>query len=261
MDDPRSFSNKKLRLFVILSGIFITNALIAEVIGAKIFSLEKLLGIAPLGLPFIGGSKLDLNMSVGVLIWPFVFILSDIINEYFGKQGVRRVSFMTAAFIAYAFFIIFFATRLPAAGFWLENNATDAAGNPYNIDYAYSNVLSQGLGIIVGSLTAFLVGQLVDAYVFFYLRKLTEHRKLWLRATGSTVVSQIIDSFLVLFIAFYLIGNWTFEQVIAVGIIQYIYKIILAILLTPVIYLVHYWVDRYMGKEKSEKLMEEAKAL
>jgi len=261
MDGTRSFSNKKLRLFVILSGIFITNALIAEVIGVKIFSVEKLIGIAPLGLPFIGGSKLDLNMSVGVVIWPFVFILSDIINEFFGKQGVRRVTFLAAAMIAYAFFIIYFATQLPSAGFWLENNSVDANGNPYNIDYAYSNVLSQGLGIIIGSLTAFLVGQLVDAYVFFYLRRLTEHKKLWLRATGSTVVSQVIDSFLVLFIAFYLLGNWTFEQVIAVGVIQYLYKIILAIILTPLIYLVHYWIDRYMGKEQSEELQEEAKTL
>lgn len=259
MIQPSPLSNKKSRLFVFLSGIFIANALIAEIIGAKIFSLEKLLGTDPLGLPFLFGSTLDLNMSVGVLIWPLVFILSDIINEYFGRKGVRRVSFFTAGLIAYAFFVIFFATRLPAAGFWIENNALDGQGNPFNIDNAYTKILSQGMGIIVGSLTAFLVGQLVDAYTFHYLRKLTEHKKLWLRATGSTVVSQLIDSFLVLFIAFYLLGNWTFTQVISVGVIQYLYKIILAVILTPVIYLAHYLIDRYLGGEKSRELMDEAK--
>jgi hypothetical protein len=259
MSDNASLSNKKFRLFVVLSGIFIANALIAEVIGAKIFSLEKLLGIDPLGLPFLFGSSLDLNMSVGVLIWPLVFILSDIINEYFGRQGVRRVSFFTAGLIAYAFFVIFFATHLPAAGFWLENNALDGQGNPFHIDAAYTKILGQGMGIIIGSLTAFLVGQFVDAYTFHYLRKLTEHKKLWLRATGSTVVSQLIDSFLVLFIAFFILGNWTFTQVISVGVIQYLYKIILAVILTPVIYLAHYLIDRYLGKEKSMELMDEAK--
>jgi uncharacterized integral membrane protein (TIGR00697 family) len=261
MKGPGSFSDKKMRLFVILTGIFIANALIAEVIGAKIFSLEALLGIAPLGFPFLFGGTLDLNLSVGVLIWPLVFVLSDIINEYFGRQGVRRVSFFTAGLIAYAFFVIFFATKMPAAAFWIENNAVDAQGNAFNIDIAYTKILGQGMGIIIGSLTAFLVGQLVDAYTFHYLRRLTQHKKLWLRATGSTVVSQLIDSFLVLFIAFYLIGNWTFEQVIAVAIIQYIYKIILAILLTPVIYVAHHWIDRYLGKEGSAELMEEAKTL
>ncbi len=261
MKVPGSLIDKKRRLFVALTGIFIANALIAEVIGAKIFSLETLLGIEPLGLPFLFDSTLDLNMSVGVLIWPLVFVLSDIINEYFGRQGIRRVSFFTAGLIAYAFFVIFFATRMPAAEFWINNNALDARGNPFNIDLAYTKILGQGMGIIIGSLVAFLVGQLVDAYTFHYLRRMTEHKKLWLRATGSTVVSQLIDSFLVLFIAFYLIGNWTFEQVISVGVIQYLYKITLAIILTPVIYLAHHWIDRYLGKKESYELMEEAKTL
>jgi len=115
-----------------------------------------------------------------------------------------------------------------------------------------------GLGIIVGSLTAFLVSQLVDAYVFHYFRKLTGHKFLWLRATGSTVVSQLIDSFVILFIAFYFLGNWSLEQVFRVGLVQYIYKVLLAIALTPLIYLVHIAIDKYLGKETSEILIEEA---
>lgn len=243
-------SDKKTILYIVLSSIFITNALIAEIIGVKIFSIEKLFNIAPITFEWLNNTVLTLNMSVGILIWPIVFITSDIINEYFGRRGVRRISFITAIMIGYSFLIIFSGTQMPPSDFWLEVNDTDAQGNYFNINYAYSTLFSQSLGIIVGSITAFLVGQLVDVYTFHYIRGLTGHKKLWLRATGSTIVSQFIDSFLILFIAFYWLGNWTFGQVIAVGIMQYIYKVGFAIVLTPLIYLAHAIIDRYLGTKE-----------
>jgi len=249
--------NKKTFLYLLLASFFITNALIAEFGGVKIFSVEKLLGIAPLQLS-IFGIVTDLNLSVGVLIWPIVFIFSDIINEYFGKIGVRRISFITAGMIAYAFLIILMWTDMPPADFWLKLNGMDAQKRPFDINFAYSTIFRMGLGIILGSLTAFLVSQLVDAYVFHYFRKLTGHKFLWLRATGSTVVSQLIDSFVILFIAFYFLGNWSLEQVFTVGMVQYLYKVLLAIALTPIIYLVHAIIDAYLGKESSEIIIEEA---
>jgi len=201
---------------------------------------------------------LSLNMSVGVMIWPIVFIISDIINEYFGRSGVRKISILGAGLISYGFIVIFFATKSPAADFWLQNNAIDHSGNPFDIDFAYNTIFRQGLGICVGSITAFLVGQFVDAYAFHYIRMVTQHKWLWLRATGSTVISQLVDSFLILFIAFYLLGNWTFVQVVSVGLIQYLYKIFIAIVLTPVIYWMHYFIDKYLGKEGSKELIEQA---
>ncbi|MBM3420607.1 MAG: queuosine precursor transporter, partial [Bacteroidetes bacterium] len=230
MNKEQLISPKKHNLFIILSALFITNALLAEFIGVKIISLEKILDIKPLDIPFLGDSLLGLNMSVGVIIWPIVFIISDIINEYFGRKGVRKISIIAALLISYAFVIVVFSTQSPPADFWLQNNAVDSDGNPFNINFAYNSIFRQGLGIIIGSITAFLVGQLVDAYTFHYLRRVTNHRWLWLRATGSTVVSQLVDSFLILFIAFYLLGNWSFIEVISVGLVQYIYKIIIAIL-------------------------------
>ncbi len=235
--------------------------MIAEVIGVKMFSVEKMLNTPPLNLPFIGGSKLNLNLSVGVLIWPIVFILSDIINEYYGRRGVKRISFIGAGMIAYAFLIIYSATEAPPAELWLKNNAYDDAGNPFDMNFAYTKLFRQGLNIIIGSLTAFLIGQLIDAYTFHYLRILTHHRKLWLRATGSTVFSQLFDSFLVLFIAFHFLGNWSLIDVISVFVVQYVYKIILAIILTPVIYWMHFLIDRYLGKEKAHLMIEKAKDL
>lgn len=256
MDEFKQLSKKTL-LYLLLASFFITNALIAELGGSKIFSVEKLLGIAPLNLN-IFGMITDLNLSVGVLIWPIVFIFSDIINEYFGKRGVRQISFITAGMIAYAFIIILVWTDMPPADFWLKLNGVDSQGRPFDINFAYNSLFRAGLGIIAGSLTAFLVSQLIDAYVFHYFRKLTGHKYLWLRATGSTVISQLIDSFVILFIAFYFFGNWSLEQVFHVGMIQYIYKVLLAIALTPLIYLVHEGIDSYLGKETSIKVIEEA---
>jgi uncharacterized integral membrane protein (TIGR00697 family) len=234
-----------------LFGVFLANAIMAEFGGVKIFSAAELLNIDPLHLPFFGGMTVDFSLGVGALIWPVVFVVSDLINEYFGIRGVRRISFITAGLICYLFIVVLSWTKLPPAGFWLELNGFDAEGRPFDINYAYNTLFTQGLGIIAGSIAAFLVSQFVDVYVFHGFRKLTGHRHLWLRATGSTVVSQIADSFLILFIAFFILGNWSLGQVLQVGIVQYTYKVLFAILLTPLLYLVHFFIDRYLGKEKS----------
>jgi len=250
-------NNKLSRLFYILSGVFIANVILAELTGVKIFSLTHYLGIENWNLPFGDGEKLDMNMSVGILIWPFVFILSDIINEYFGKKGVQRISILAAILVLYCSIIIVISTKLPPAAFWQELNGKDPSGQPLDINYAYSLIFSQGVSIIAGSITAFLVSQFVDVYTFHWIRRLTGHKKLWLRATGSTVVSQLIDSFVILTVAFYIMGNWSLMQVFQVGIIQYIYKVSFAIILTPLIYLIHYIIDTYLGDKKAEEVIQQ----
>lgn len=258
MSTLKATSLKQHNLYFVLACFFITNALVAEFSGVKMFSAEKLLGFLPAHLPLFGNIKLDFNMSVGVIIWPVVFILSDIVNEYFGKRGVRKLSFITAMLVGYSFLIVLGGTKLPPADFWLQVNSLDSHGQPFDINYAYSTIFRQGLGIIAGSLSAFLLSQFVDVYIFHYLRKFTGHRKLWLRATGSTVISQLVDSFVILIIAFYFLGNWSLEQVLKVGMVQYFYKVFLAIVLTPLIYLVHAIIDRYLGQDTSEVVIEEA---
>ncbi|NHE57977.1 queuosine precursor transporter [Cyclobacterium plantarum] len=252
------YQSKKTNLFIILGGIFLTNAILAEIIGVKIFSGEETLGLSAANWTFFGDYVLDFNLTAGAVIWPVVFLTTDIINEYYGKKGVRKISFITAGLIAYAFIVISLVTQLPPAPFWLEVNASDPSGTPFNINYAFNTIFRQGLGIIIGSLVAFLLGQLLDVFVFQKLRKITGSKMIWLRATGSTLVSQFIDSFVVLGIAFYVFGNWSIEQIIAVGIINYIYKFSVAILLTPLLYLGHGLIDRYLGKETAKKMTEEA---
>ena len=256
--NEKVYQSKKTNLFIILGGIFLTNAILAEIIGVKIFSGEGTLGLQPANWSFFGDYILDFNLTAGAVIWPVVFITTDIINEYFGKKGVRKISFITAGLIAYVFIVISLVTKLPPAAFWLEVNAVDANGNPFNIDYAFNTIFRQGLGIIIGSLVAFLIGQLLDVYVFQKLRSITGPKMIWLRATGSTLVSQFIDSFVVLGIAFYVFGNWSIQQIIAVGIINYIYKFSVAILLTPLLYVGHGLIDRYLGKAIAERLTREA---
>ncbi|KQS31265.1 queuosine precursor transporter [Dyadobacter sp. Leaf189] len=248
---------KRQKLFLVLCAIFITNALIAEITGGKIFSVETLLGIPPANL-LIGGQRLDFNMTAGVVNWPVVFITSDIINEYFGRKGVKRISYLTSALIVYTFITIFFSTKLPPAQFWLDLNNTDSHGNVFNINDAFSKIFNQGLGIMIGSITAFLLGQLLDVFVFSWLRRKTGSKYIWLRATGSTMFSQLVDSFVVITIAFYVFGNWDLKQIFSVGTINYLYKGVVAILLTPVIYIAHYFIDNYLGKEYAEELSHRA---
>ena len=256
--------DKKQTLFIVLASIFLTNAILAEMIGIKIFSAEATLGIPPANIPLFGEWVLDFNLTAGVIIWPVVFITTDVINEYFGKKGVRKISYLAVACISYAFLVIYLITLLPPAEFWLNVNDTDAEGNPFNINYAFKVIFRQGLGIIIGSLVAFLIGQLLDVFVFQKLRKLTGSKMIWLRATGSTLISQFIDSFVVLGIAFYILApessRWSLPQLISVGTINYIYKFVVAIALTPLIYLAHNLIDKYLGKELSEQLQEEAAA-
>jgi len=252
-------TNKPSRLFLILGGFFITNALVAEFIGVKIFSLENTLGWRPFNWNLLGIEG-NLTFTAGVLLWPVVFVMTDVINEYFGKRGVRFLSNLAVAMIIYAFIMVYVAINFAPADWWVGINAEK--GVP-NMQTAFSNVFGQGLCIIIGSITAFLLGQIIDVLVFHRIRKMTGEGKVWLRATGSTLVSQFIDSFVVLYIAFILcpqctsgLEPWSFNQFLAVGLVNYAYKFIVAIALTPAIYAAHAAIDSYLGEELAEQLKQ-----
>jgi uncharacterized integral membrane protein (TIGR00697 family) len=249
--------NKGTTLYFLLGGFFISNALVAELIGVKIFALEDTLGIPEFNIQLFG-QKGALQFSAGVLLWPIVFIMTDIINEYFGRQGVRRLSFFTAFLIAYAFLIIFFAIQLVPADWWLTQNQAQGI---VNMQTSFKVIFGQGILMVFGSLTAFLVAQLVDVFLFHQIKKITGEKRIWLRSTGSTFISQFFDSFVILTIAFKwgpeltgAVTPWTWNQILAVGTIQYTYKISMAVLLTPLIYWVHHVIDRYLGVEEASKM-------
>lgn len=254
--------HKPTRLFLVLSGFFVTNALVAEFIGVKIFSLEATLGIDPAQIHLLGGTY-SFNFTCGVILWPVVFIMTDLINEYYGMRGIKFLSWLTIGLIGFGFLAIFGAIQTAPAAFWITSK--QEAGIE-NMDAAYNGIFGQGMGIIIASMTAFMVAQLVDVFIFHKIKKVTGEKKIWLRATGSTVVSQLIDSFIVLMIAFYfypmLIKGqgkpWPFDQVLAICIVNYIYKFIMAIVLTPVLYLVHRWIENYLGHEQAAEMKRAA---
>lgn len=254
-------AHKPSRLFIILGGFFVANALVAEFIGVKIFALENTFGWAPFNFNLFGQQG-ALQFSAGVLLWPIVFIMTDLINEYYGKRGIRLLSFLAVGLISYAFFMIYAAINLAPADWWLGQNASK--GVP-DMQTAFSVVLGQGLLIIVGSITAFLGAQLVDVVVFHRIKKATGENRIWLRSTGSTIVSQFFDSFIVLLIAFKwgpeLVGNvepWSWSQLLAVATVQYTYKFLMAVVLTPLIYLAHNQIDRYLGPELADEMKSHA---
>lgn len=201
------------------------------------------------------GDVYSFNMTAGVLLWPLVFIMSDIINEYFGRNGVKLFSYIAAVLITYAFMMVYASIKTVPASFWLTKETAEGS---LNMQMAFGAIFGQGLWIIAGSLIAFLIGQLVDVYTFHHIKKRTGEKALWLRATGSTLVSQLIDSFVVLVIAFYIGGNWPLKLVLAVGVVNYIYKFIVAVCLTPMLYLLHQVIDAWLGKELAKQMTEEA---
>ena len=253
--------HKSTRLFIILGGFFITNALVAEFIGIKIFSLEATLGFAPFNWTLFGVDNLGFNLTAGVLLWPVVFVMTDVINEYFGQKRVKFLSYLTIGLIFYAFIMVYTAISLSPNEWWAYESGvntsmpTDAISN---MNLAFKKVFGQGLGIIVGSMIAFLIGQIIDVTVFHKIKQVTGEKRVWLRATGSTLISQLIDSYVVLLVAFYWLSDWELVRVLAIGSVNCIYKFIAAIFLTPVIYGAHYLIDQYLGEDLAKRMKESA---
>jgi uncharacterized integral membrane protein (TIGR00697 family) len=249
--------NKAQRLYLVLTGFFIANAVIAEFVGVKIFALEDTLGMAPLNWNLFGQNG-SLNFTAGVLLWPIVFVMTDIINEYFGRRGVKLISWLAVALIVYAYLFAFAAIHLAPAAFWVGAGKSQGVDN---LQTAFAAIFGQGLWTIAGSITAFLIGQLIDVAIFHAIRNRTGEKHIWLRATGSTLVSQLIDSFVVLYIAF-VIGpqHWPIALFLAVGTVNYCYKVVAAIVLTPAIYAARRGLDAYLGRELSEEMKLRAAA-
>lgn len=251
--------DKSTRLFIFLGGFFIVNALTAEMIGVKIFSLEDTLGIQRANISLFG-SPFSFHLTAGVLLWPVVFIMTDIINEYYGPKGVRFLSYLTIGLISFVFLVLNAAIYLSPSEYFSIGNGIDKPDN------AFRGIFGQGVWIIIGSMIAFLVGQVLDVLIFHRIKKITGEKNIWLRATGSTLVSQLVDSYVVLFVAFY-IGKriqtgqgepWSLHQVLVTGTGNYIYKLALAVLLTPLIYFVHAFIERYLGQKLAADLKRAA---
>jgi uncharacterized integral membrane protein (TIGR00697 family) len=214
------------RLYMYLCAVFLTALLIGDTIGSKLFTAA-----IPLGF-----TTVHATLSVGAIWFPITFLLTDVINEFYGSEGARFVTFLGLFMAIFAFVVIFLARLIPAASFSPVKQA------------AFDNVLGNANRIFFASLCAYLVGQLVDIAVFQAAKRLTQSRHIWLRSTGSTLVSQLIDTLVVTYVAFY--GKLTADQLRQTATTSYVVKVLLAVGLTPVIYAMHAVIHRRMHLEE-----------
>ncbi len=232
-----NISTRKQWLFVFLVGLFITNAVTAELISNKLINIPISFSISNFNIgPF--------TTIVGILPWPIVFIITDLMNEFYGEKAVRRVSWITAILIAYCFIIVGLSMQIPAV---------EIPGSNLSDDASYNKVFGQAQMVIVGSIAAFLVSQLLDAYIFQFIKRKTGDKFIWLRSTGSTLFSQLIDSYIVLYIGFVLPGSLSFTEYMKMAPTNYVLKIVIAFALTPLIYLGHYLVKKYLSEAKKKE--------
>jgi uncharacterized integral membrane protein (TIGR00697 family) len=158
--------------FVTIAAFFVTALVVSNVIAVK--------------LAEVGGRVFD----AGNLLFPLAYVLGDVLTEVYGFRAARRVILLGFACNLMAVAAIQLALRLPAAGFWAENEA------------AYEAILGTTWRIFAASLVAYLAGELTNAYVLSRMKVATGGRFLWSRTIGSSVVGQAIDSTLFVTIAF-----------------------------------------------------------
>jgi uncharacterized integral membrane protein (TIGR00697 family) len=221
---------RKEWLFVALAGLFITNAVTAELISNKLIDI-------PISFRLFGDEIGPFSTIIGVLPWPIVFLVTDLINEFYGYKAVKRLSWITSGLIAYCFLVVIICMEIPANTTISPNTATDAE---------FNKVFGQSRWIIIGSIVAFLVSQILDATLFTWIKKRTGPGMIWLRSTGSTVISQLFDSYIVLYIGFIIPGTLPLAAFWEIAPTNYVLKLMIAISLTPLIYLGHFSVKRYI---------------
>ena len=225
------------KLFVVCAAIFLTALVVAEATASKFFTAFDL----PFTLTILGQDFQRVTMTAGVIAFPVTFIITDVLNEYYGKRGIRFVTYVGMAMIAFEFVLLWICIEVPVDPASVVSQA------------AFAEVFGNSTNVIVGSMVAYLLGQLVDISLFHWLRERTQGRFLWLRATGSTFGSQFIDTFVVLFVAFWIPGQMTIQTVIAITLFNYGYKFVIAVAITPVIYAAHYGMDRYPSATTSPR--------
>jgi queuosine precursor transporter len=216
--------------FVWLGAVFVTCLVIADIIGSKLIHFT---------LPFsVLGLDPSVILSAGIVPFPVTFVLTDSINEFYGPQGARRITIIGLAMAILAFCLLTLAR-------WMPTFAQSPIPNDvFNLVFGLSGIM------FVASLTAYLLGQLLDIAIFHAIRKLTGHKWLWLRSTGSTVVSQLVDTLVVTLIAFG--GKLPWDTLTHLASNNYFWKFCIAVAMTPVCYLLHGIIHRYLGKDDPE---------
>jgi uncharacterized integral membrane protein (TIGR00697 family) len=217
----------RIMLFVSLVAVFVTCLVVGDLVGGKLTSVHLF------GREWVFAS--------GMLSFPITFVLTDIISEFYGRTAVRRVTLIAFCMVALTFTIAYAAGALPWASF------TQSEGWDGITQAEFDPVFTQAGRIQISSMFAFLLGSLVDISVFFLLKRLTGNRMLWLRATGSTAISQLVDTVAIQALAFG--DKLTPSEYLNVVTTSYLIKLVVAIGITPVIYALHELIEKKLHIE------------
>ena len=201
-------NNFKDQLYLVLSGIFIASLVTCNLIANKFVTVDL-------------GFKVFI-VSAGILPYPLTFLVTDLISELYGQRKANLVVF--SGFIASLFVLLFL---------WLGGQF-NSIPNSLVSDEIYNSVFQNAWRLIAGSMIAYLFAQFVDVRIFHFWKKLTDGKHLWLRNNGSTIVSQLVDTTLVICILF--LGVWKTDQILSAIIDGWIFKMLMALLDTPIIY-------------------------
>lgn len=223
---PHTMDNR-FKLFVVLAGVFTTCLVVGDIIGGKLIQ-TVLFGQT-------------ITLTVGMIPFPVTFLLTDLLNEFYGKRAARFVTWVGFCMALLAYVFIYVAATIPIADMTRASTWTGVNENSFN------NVFMGSMRMILASMVAYLVAQFTDIGVFHLLRRLTRGRFLWLRATGSTVVSQAIDTITISVVAWY--GLMGFSEITNIMLSSYSVKFLIALGLTPAIYAGHALVQRLLGLE------------
>ena len=205
--------DRKQRFFVLLTALFVAALVTGDFIGGKFFVV--------FGHTF----------SAGIIPFPLTFVLTDLVNEFYGTHGAKRITMAGLGAAVFTWAVISLALRLPTS-----------PDSPIS-DVVFKSAFGTSARLYVASLTAYIIGQFLDISIFHALRRMTGHRLLWLRSTGSTVMSQVVDSVAVSFV--FLVGSKPLGFIVNNALHNYLGKLAMAILLTPLIYAGHGLFNRY----------------
>lgn len=231
---PALAAVRSQQIYVVLAATLVTSLVLANVVGVKLFRFQVDLG--PLG-------TVPVEHTAGMLPFPITFLLTDLLNEYWGKRATRFVTWVAFTMAVLSWFIVWAARELPI----LEGIPGTANQADFDAIFGASSLMQ------IASIGAFLAGSLLDIFVFGVFKRLTGGRMVWLRATGSTVVSQLFDSFVVTFLFFVVLQAATggetapLDFVWRTALTGYVLKFVIAVLLTPAIYAGRWAIRRFWG--------------
>ncbi|MBX3364870.1 MAG: queuosine precursor transporter [Phycisphaeraceae bacterium] len=230
--NPHAFSRQQL-VYVWLAGVYITSLLLANIVGVKMFAFQTTWWPLEDGL---------LMHTMGMLPFPITFLLTDLLNEYYGKKAARRVAYIAFSMAALAWVLIWVSRALPTH----EGIPGTATKDAFEIIFGGASLM------YLASIVAFLCGTLIDIVLFGVFKRLTRGRFVWLRATGSTVISQLFDSLIISLLFFYVFqllegNNPNLRDAINIAFTGYVLKFLIAVAMTPGIYLGRYILQRSFG--------------